>query len=240
MITVVNHVHVLPENAAEFEELMTYVASMSNEHEPGVLYYAFARSTDEADTYVVVEGFRDQAACTAHGNSDWVQQSAPKSAQLIASVPRIAQYASPGTEPVSGMAVYATRLRLANRHNNASTRSSPPAITAAMTPRSLTRSTALWEQLRQEDLDAAYAAAVADNPSYRSSASAARSAALIRWPSGHRQNAWMSLPLTECAATILRCLRTHSRTRSRGSRSRAAAGGTNTSTASRCRRPAKP
>jgi quinol monooxygenase YgiN/Arc/MetJ-type ribon-helix-helix transcriptional regulator len=180
MITVVNHMHVLPENAAEFEELMTYVAGMSNEHEPGVVYYAFAKSTDEADTYVVVEVYRDQAAYTAHGNTDWVQQSAPKSTQLIDGVPRIAQYASPGTEPVSGMADYSTRLRLdqptqqrldevvAAGHYS----SNDAAVVDAINRR--------WEQLRQEDLDAAYAAAVADNPSYPYESEAERAAARTR------------------------------------------------------------
>jgi Arc/MetJ-type ribon-helix-helix transcriptional regulator len=38
----------------------------------------------------------------------------------------------------------------------------------------------LWEQLRQEDLDTAYAAAVADNPSYPYESEAERAAARTR------------------------------------------------------------
>ena len=32
---------------------------MTHEHEPGVLYYDFARSVDDPDTYVVIEVYRD-------------------------------------------------------------------------------------------------------------------------------------------------------------------------------------
>ena len=47
MITFIAHFTVPPTNAAAFEELLTYVATMSNT-EPGVVYYGFARSVDEA------------------------------------------------------------------------------------------------------------------------------------------------------------------------------------------------
>ena len=79
MITFIAHLQVPPENAWAFEELMTYVAAMTNEHEPGVAYYAFAKSVDEADTYVVVEVYRDQAAHAAHMETEWVRESVPKS-----------------------------------------------------------------------------------------------------------------------------------------------------------------
>jgi quinol monooxygenase YgiN len=67
MITFIVHLDVPPENAAAFEELMTYVAATSLEREPGVVHYAFAKSVDDPQTYVVVEVYRDQAACDAHG-----------------------------------------------------------------------------------------------------------------------------------------------------------------------------
>lgn len=97
MISFIVHLHVPPENAGAFEELMTYVAAMSNEHEPGVVYYGFAKSVDEADTYAVVEVYRDQAACASHGDTDWVRESVPKSMCLTDGVARIVQYVSPGT-----------------------------------------------------------------------------------------------------------------------------------------------
>ena len=100
MITFIVHLQVSPENAEAFEELMTDVAAMSNEREPGVVYYAFAKSVEDADTYVAVEVYRDQAAVVAHGDTEWVRESVPKSLRLIEGMPRIAQYVSPGTDPV--------------------------------------------------------------------------------------------------------------------------------------------
>jgi quinol monooxygenase YgiN len=99
MITFIARLHVPPENALAFEELMTYVAAMTNEHEPGVAYYAFAKSVDETDTYVLVEVYRDQAAHASHMETDWVRASLPKSMRLIEGKPHIMQYVSPGTEP---------------------------------------------------------------------------------------------------------------------------------------------
>lgn len=100
MITFVVHLQVKPENATAFEKLMTHVAAMSLEHEPGVMYYAFAKSVDEADTYVAIEVYQDQAAVAAHGEAEWVRNSVPESLRLIDGMPRIAQYVSPGTAPV--------------------------------------------------------------------------------------------------------------------------------------------
>jgi quinol monooxygenase YgiN len=99
MITFIARLHVPPENALAFEELMTYVAAMTNEHEPGVAYYAFAKSVDETDTYVLVEVYRDRAAHASHMETDWVRASLPKSMRLIEGKPHIMQYVSPGTEP---------------------------------------------------------------------------------------------------------------------------------------------
>ncbi|MGB8501434.1 putative quinol monooxygenase [Mycobacterium sp.] len=100
MITFIAHLHVPPENAAAFEELMTYVVAMTNEHEPGVAYYGFAKSVEKADTYVVLEVYRDQAACISHGHTHWVRESLPKSLLLTDGMPQLMQYVSPGTEPV--------------------------------------------------------------------------------------------------------------------------------------------
>jgi quinol monooxygenase YgiN len=99
MITFIVHLDVPPENAAAFEELMTYVAATSLEREPGVVHYSFAKSVDDPQTYVVVEVYRDQAACDAHGQTDWVTESVPESLNLITGMPRIQQYVSPGTAP---------------------------------------------------------------------------------------------------------------------------------------------
>ena len=79
---------------------MTRVAAMSNEREPGVVHYSFGRSVDEPGTYVVVEIYRDQAAVAAHGDTEWVRDSVPEMLQLVEGMPQLAQYVSPGTQPV--------------------------------------------------------------------------------------------------------------------------------------------
>ena len=100
MITFIAHVRVKPENAPEFEALMTYVAEKTHEQEPGVPYYEFAKSVDEPDTYVVVEVYQDRQAHAIHMASAWVRDSLPKSARLIEGKPDIKQYVSAGSEPV--------------------------------------------------------------------------------------------------------------------------------------------
>jgi quinol monooxygenase YgiN len=99
MITFIVHLEVPSENAAAFEELMTGVAATSLEYEAGVAYYAFSKSVDDPQTYVVVEVYRDQAACDSHGNTAWVTESVPRMLNLITGMPRIQQYVSPGTMP---------------------------------------------------------------------------------------------------------------------------------------------
>ena len=101
MITFIAHLRVRPENAQAFEDLMTHVTAMTLENEPGVAYYGFAKSVDDPDTYVVVEVYRDQAACVAHGQTAWLTESVPQFLTLIDGLPDIRQYVSPGTAPVA-------------------------------------------------------------------------------------------------------------------------------------------
>src|ERR1700733_11586465 len=100
MITFIAHLRGRPDNAQVFDDLMTHGAAMALENEPGVAYYGFAKSVEEADTYVVVEVYRDQAACVAHGDTDWVRESVPKSLLLTEGMPQLVQYVSPGAQPV--------------------------------------------------------------------------------------------------------------------------------------------
>ncbi len=100
MVTFIAHLHVRPENAAPFEALMTYVADMTRQHEPGVAYYGFSKSVDEPDTYVVVEVYKDAQVQAEHMTKDWVRDSLPKSAHLIEGKPAIKQYVSDGSAPV--------------------------------------------------------------------------------------------------------------------------------------------
>lgn len=100
MITFIAHLRVRPENAAAFEALMAHVVEMTRAHEPGVVHYDFAKSADEADTYVVVEVYRDAEVHAAHMASPWVVESLPRSARLIEGRPHIRQYVNGGSRPV--------------------------------------------------------------------------------------------------------------------------------------------
>ncbi len=101
MITFITHVRVMPVNAAAFETLMDYVRAKVRENEPYVLYYEFAKSADEADCYVVIEVYRNEAAHSAHMQTEWVKSSIARSNQLVENARYdIKQYVSPGTEPV--------------------------------------------------------------------------------------------------------------------------------------------
>jgi quinol monooxygenase YgiN len=103
MITMVARMRVPPENAAAYEELMDYVTDMTLTNEPGVKYYAWARSADEPGVYVVVEVYEDEKAQAAHMATDWVRNSIPKTQALVDGKFEIRQYVSPGQEPVKLM-----------------------------------------------------------------------------------------------------------------------------------------
>jgi quinol monooxygenase YgiN len=100
MITFIAHMQVSPQNALAFEEIMTHMRAMVREHEPDVFYYAFAKSVNDPDIYVVIEVYRDQAAQSAHMQTDWVKASIPKTVPLIEGKIDIKQYVSPGADPV--------------------------------------------------------------------------------------------------------------------------------------------
>jgi quinol monooxygenase YgiN len=100
LITFIANLRVPAQNAQAFEELMSYVTGMTLENEPGVVYYGFAKSVDDAEAYVVVEIYRDQAAVAAHGANAWVGDSVPKMLQLTEGMPKLVQYVSPGAEGV--------------------------------------------------------------------------------------------------------------------------------------------
>ena len=79
---------------------MTEVCDQVRRHEPGVPYYGFGRSLDDAETFVVVEVYRDVDAHSAHMVTPWVRESMPKAARLMEGRPSIRQYVSEGSEPV--------------------------------------------------------------------------------------------------------------------------------------------
>lgn len=100
MITMIARMRVSTGNAAAYEALLSHVAAMTLRHEPGVPYYAWAKSADDPGTYLVVEVYRDAEAHAAHMASDWVRESLPRSKALVDGGFDIQQYVSDGSEPV--------------------------------------------------------------------------------------------------------------------------------------------
>lgn len=100
MITMIARMRVSPENAAEYEALLNHVAAMTLQHEPGVPYYAWARSANEPGTYVVIEVYENAEVHAAHMASPWVVESLPRSVALVDGGFDIQQYVSEGSEPV--------------------------------------------------------------------------------------------------------------------------------------------
>jgi quinol monooxygenase YgiN len=100
MIMMVAHMRVRPDNAAALEEIMAYVRDQTRAHEPGVLYYDFAKAVKEPDLYVAVEVYRDVAAQQSHMQTAWVKSSIPKTVRLIEGKVEVKQYVSPGAQPV--------------------------------------------------------------------------------------------------------------------------------------------
>jgi quinol monooxygenase YgiN len=101
MITMIARMRVSETNAAAYEALMCEVTAKTLENEPGVAYYAWAKSADEPGTYLVVEVYCDAEVHAAHMASPWVVESLPMSKALVDGGFDIQQYVSDGSEPVT-------------------------------------------------------------------------------------------------------------------------------------------
>ncbi len=64
---------------AAFEEAFREMSQGVRKHEPGNIYYELYRTSDDPQTYVVLEHYKDTAAVAAHGKS-------PHAQKLIASL----------------------------------------------------------------------------------------------------------------------------------------------------------
>ena len=69
MISIVARLKVKEGQEKDFEALALELTAAVNEHEEGCMYYALHRS-DDPQTYVIIERYRDQAAIDAHRQTD--------------------------------------------------------------------------------------------------------------------------------------------------------------------------
>jgi quinol monooxygenase YgiN len=84
-IGLIGTIRVRPEKVAEFEALMLNAVDRVRANEPGVISYHFTKSRDEPNTYKMLEVYADQAAITAHGESEDLRAGWPNFLTLIAS-----------------------------------------------------------------------------------------------------------------------------------------------------------
>ena len=62
----------------EFEAVFRDLAAQVRANEPGNKLYQVFKSRKDADTYIVMEIYADQAALEAHGKSDHFRAAGPK------------------------------------------------------------------------------------------------------------------------------------------------------------------
>ena len=74
---------------AEFEEVFSTLAAQVRANEAGNNFYELHKSQNDAQTYVVLEQYADQAALDAHRKTDHFRASGAKMAGLIAGAPEI-------------------------------------------------------------------------------------------------------------------------------------------------------
>ena len=74
---------------AELEAAFRELAPLVRANEKGNKLYVLHKSRDEANTYVVLEIYEDQAAIDAHRNSDHFKAAGPKLGACLAGRPDI-------------------------------------------------------------------------------------------------------------------------------------------------------
>jgi quinol monooxygenase YgiN len=84
-----------PERSGEFQDL---VADFTNavRSEPGNLFFDWSRSVDNPNQFVLVEGFRDDEAGSAHVSSDHFKTAISWLPDVLAETPEIINVKVPG------------------------------------------------------------------------------------------------------------------------------------------------
>jgi quinol monooxygenase YgiN len=79
---------------ADFEAVFRDLAAQVKANEPGNQLYRVFKSKADAQTYVVMETYADQAALEAHGKSDHFRAAGPKLGPCLAGRPDIQYFDS--------------------------------------------------------------------------------------------------------------------------------------------------
>ena len=89
MIAVIATLRAKPDKAAEFERLFTQLAAQVRANEGGNIAYQLCRSRTEANTYKVLELYRDEAALEAHRASDHFRAAGPGLGSVLDGRPEV-------------------------------------------------------------------------------------------------------------------------------------------------------
>ena len=84
-----------PEKADEWLDLVADF-TRDTRAEPGNIFFEWSRGVDDANQFVLVEGFQDDAAA-AHVNSDHFKKAMSWMPQVVASTPQIINFTTEGT-----------------------------------------------------------------------------------------------------------------------------------------------
>lgn len=89
MIGVIATLRVQDGKSDEFERVFAELAAKVRESEPGNIAYQLCRSRSEAQTYKVLELYRDEDALKAHGSSEHFKAAGPALGAVLAGRPEV-------------------------------------------------------------------------------------------------------------------------------------------------------
>lgn len=89
MIGIIATLKVQDGKGSEFEGIFNDLAQQVRANEPGNLLYQLTRSRADANTYKVLELYKDQEALTHHGQTEYFRAAGPKMGPCLAGRPDI-------------------------------------------------------------------------------------------------------------------------------------------------------
>jgi quinol monooxygenase YgiN len=89
MLGIVATIRVQDGKGAEFEGVFGELAAKVRANEPGNLLYQLTKSRSEANTYKVLELYKDQDALTAHGGTEYFRELGRKMGPCLAGRPEV-------------------------------------------------------------------------------------------------------------------------------------------------------
>ncbi len=92
MIALVVDMKVKEGKGAELESVITGLGEKVLANEDGCKMYQLARSKKDADTYVLIERYVDDAALALHGGTDYFKAAMPKMMGALDGPPKISMF----------------------------------------------------------------------------------------------------------------------------------------------------